>query len=269
MKIRNPISRRQEILLGISAVVILLACYEALSYQRHLGNPQDTTIPSLTQMLNAFIRVCSPQGHDKTRWLWQDSKITFLRLAEGVATGGMIAIILGILMGCFDRVNAFFMPILGFWKPAPATAMLAIFFALAGIGEALYTTLVSIAIIPTLALTISMSARQDVSMKKIDKAYTLGASNAEVIWDIVFPQILPKIIDSIRLQIGPMMVCLIAAELQCAQLGFGYRLRTQSRLQHLDVVYDYIIVLAAFGLLMDYGMIQFRKWLCPWFEKVK
>jgi len=47
-----------------------------------------------------------------------------------------------------------------------------------------------------------------------EAAYTLGASHMEVIWAVIFQYVLPKLIDAVRLVIGPAMVFLIAAEMQ-------------------------------------------------------
>ena len=54
---------------------------------------------------------------------------------------------------------------------------------------------------------------REVPQELIDKSYTLGASNLEVVWCVIVRFILPKLLDAIRLQIGPAMVYLIAAEM--------------------------------------------------------
>jgi len=63
------------------------------------------------------------------------------------------------------------------------------------------------------------------------------------------------------------MVYLIAAEMLCADEGMGYRIRLQSRLLRMEVVYPYLASLAAFGFGMDYILRRFQAWLCPWFLK--
>ena len=145
--------------------------------------------------------------------------------------------------------------------------MLAVFFVLSGTGEAMFIAMIGFGILPTFTQSVYLSAKDDLHREEIDKAYTLGASNLEVIWEVVFPQIFPKILDNIRLQIGPAMVFLIAAEMIVGQVGMGYQIRIQQRLLHMNVVYDYIIILGATGLLMDKLMLSFRQYWCPWFER--
>ena len=43
-------------------------------------------------------------------------------------------------------------------------------------------------------------------------------------------------------------------------------LRMQSRLQNMNVVYTYLVILAVAGLMIDWLLIRLRRWLCPWFR---
>jgi len=107
--------------------------------------------------------------------------------------------------------------------------------------------------------------KKDVSSDLIDKAYTLGASEIEVIKEVIWPQILPRVIENIRLHLGPAMVFLIAAELLFASEGFGYTIRLQTRLMNMNVVFIYLAILGLTGLLCDWSLTRLRRWLCPWF----
>jgi len=88
----------------------------------------------------------------------------------------------------------------------------------------------------------------------------------EVIWTIIFRYVLPKLIEAVRLVIGPAMVFLIAAEMLVGDVGFGYRIRLQSKLLNMSVVYPYLAMLAAFGFLVDYGLRELQRRICPWYE---
>ena len=131
----------------------------------------------------------------------------------------------------------------------------------------MFVAMIGFGVLPTLTQSIYISARDDIHEEEIDKAYTLGASNLEVIWNVVFRHILPKILDAVRLQIGPAMVFLIAAEMLVGQVGMGYQIRMQQRLLHMNIVYNYLLILGITGLLMDRGMIVLREWLCPWYGR--
>jgi len=95
----------------------------------------------------------------------------------------------------------------------------------------------------------------------------LGASNAEIVSAVLFPHVLPKLLDAVRLQIGPAMVYLIAAEMVVGDVGFGYRIRLQFKLLNMNVVYPYIVILGAFGFCVDSLLRRLQGYLCPWYAK--
>jgi NitT/TauT family transport system permease protein len=143
--------------------------------------------------------------------------------------------------------------------------MLAVYFVLVGADLKLFVAMIALGIFPTLAQSIYQAAKKDVTEHAVSKAYTLGASHLEVIWDVVYKQILPRIIESVRLQVGPAMIFLIAVEWLVNEPGFGYRLRIQSRVLNMNVVYIYLIILGLFGFLIDAALSLLRRKICPWF----
>lgn len=266
--IRQPISYRAHIVLGVISVFVLLVAYTWLSHRQHVRNPSDTTIPNWSQLADGVARVLKPQErYDGSSWLWIDSKATFGRHFMGLALGVLASIVIGLAMGCFAPIEALLLPPLSCLAKVPPTAMLAVFFVLVGTGVELYVAMIAFGVIPTLSQAIHQSAKADVPEELIYKAYTLGASHAELIWNVTFKQILPRIIEAVRLQVGPAMVYLIAAEYAVGDIGFGYRLKMQQRLSDMSTVYIYLVVLAAVGFLMDYSLTWARKLLCPWFGK--
>lgn len=267
MRIRQPLEQKYKIPLWFSLPILLALGYTYISYVQHLSKPTDMTLPSIPVIAQAIVKVCTPQGtFVKEIWLWEDMTATFGRLFLGMGAACAAACILGILMGCFESLESFFAPTLNFLAKPPASAILPIFLVLVGVNEKLFFAIIMFGVLPTLTMSVYLSAKNDVHEEQINKAYTLGASTPEVICDVVFPQILPRILDSVRLQIGPAMVYLIAAEYMNAQVGMGLRLRVQERLLQLDVAYLYVIILGVTGYFMSWGMETIRKKLCPWFE---
>lgn len=283
MRIKQSISGHYKNAFGIIGVVVLVMFYGALSYRQHNINPNDTTIPTFKQLYDGVIIVCTPQKNrfDQSKevksvkdqivstMFFKDFCATYMRLFEGMAWGCFASIIIGVLMGCYECISSLLFPTLSFLSKVPGTSMLAVFFAVVGIGEPMFAAMIGFGILPTLTQSIYFSVRDDLHMEEIDKAYTLGASHTEVIWEVVFQQILPKIVDNIRLQLGPSMVYLIAAEMLVGQVGIGFQIRQQQRLTHMNIVYDYIVFLGMTGLAFDKLFVVLRNWICPWFEKAK
>ena len=146
-------------------------------------------------------------------------------------------------------------------------AMLAVFFVMVGTDMEMYVAMIAFGVLPTFAQTIHLAAKYDVAEELIHKAYTLGATHVEVILSVILRQILPRILDSIRLQIGPALVYLIAAEMAVGHVGFGYRIRIEYRILNMNVVYPYIVLLALFGYAADYGLRLIQRRLFRWYGR--
>ncbi len=264
--IRQPIDRRWRIILGILSVLIMLVAYTGISKQQHQKNPDDTTIPTWGQLKEGVKKSVEVNKRSGERWIVVDSKATISRLFMGLFFGIAGAIILGLLMGCFASVEALLIPPISLLAKIPPTAALAVFFVLVGTDTKMFVAMIAFGILPVLAQTVYLAVH-DVPDELLYKAYTLGASQTELIWNVIVRAILPKLIDAIRLQIGPAVVYLIAAEMVVGDVGFGYRIRLQSRLLNMSVVYPYLAMLAMSGYCLDYGLKQLQRVWCPWYVR--
>jgi len=279
-RIKQPMSNRRRIILGIVGIAFIVVGYSVLSNIQKNRNPSDTTIPNLTQFQDGFVEIFKPRKSEleallnpdapaKPPWIVVDVWATYSRLFKAMVWASFISVVLGTLMGCYATIESLFSWSLSFLSKIPPTAMLAVFLVIATIFKwdqnMMFIMLVGFGITPTLIQSIYLAAKYDLHKDEIDKAYTLGASNTELIWNVVLRKILPKIIDGIRLTIGPAMVYLIAAEYSLGSEGFGYRIRMQGRMLNMNVVYIYLTFLGMTGLLMGQSMIGIRKLVCPWF----
>jgi NitT/TauT family transport system permease protein len=262
--IGGELSRAKGVILGVVSIALLLGLYTFLSHRQHVSNPDDTTMPSWSQLREGVHTAFEPNPRNGERWVAVDVQATLTRLFLGLLVGVLGAVVIGILMGCHPGVEALLMPPLSFFAKVPPTAALAVFFVMVGTGTEMYTAMITFGILPILAQSIYLAVK-DIPEELLNKAATLGASKAELVWNVVARVILPRMLDAIRLQIGPAMVYLIAAEMVCGDVGFGYRIRLQSRLLNMNVVYPYLVLLAGFGFFMDYALRKLQAFSCPWF----
>ena len=266
--IRRPLSLRGRLLLGGVPVVAVVLGYTALAAWQQSVNPGSRTIPGWSQIADAVGRATSPAPISGELILWQDTAATFGRLFLGLGIAVLAAVVVGMAMGCVAVVEALLIPPLTFLAKIPPTAMLAVFFVLVGVrGSGFYVAMIVFGVTPTLAQAVYLSARDDVPRELLDKAATLGASRAELVLNVVLRQVLPRLLEAIRLQVGPALVYLIAAEYVVADVGYGYRLRIEARKINFDLVYFYLFVLGAAGLVLDFALVGVRRWSCPWFGR--
>jgi NitT/TauT family transport system permease protein len=262
--VRQPLGRHWTIALNILSVVLLFVAYISLEKRQKGIEPDDTTVPNLTQFQEGWTKMWE-RDIDGTCWIVEDAKTTFGRHAIGLGIGAFAAIIIGIAMAAYPVVEGLWLVPLSFFKSVPGTAMLVIFFVIVGTDEPFFICMIVFGVLPVLTLGIYASGRNDVAMNTIYKAYTLGFSTPEVIHGVMFKQIMPRIIDLIRLSIGPAMIFLIAAEVYTGNVGFGYRMRIQSRMLNMNIVYIYLFILGAVLLIADYVLLFLRKRIAPWF----
>jgi NitT/TauT family transport system permease protein len=262
--IRQPISLAAKIGIGIGSIAILLICYQFLAHRETQQNPDQTVVPSIVSWGEGWNRMTKTNDRGES-WLWEDVKATYGRLLMGLGVGVILSVVAGVAMGAYTPVAAFLEPPVSFFAKIPPTAMLAVYFVIFGTSTQFYVAMVGLSVFFTLAQSIYQAAKKDVTEHSIYKAYSLGASSGEVIYEVMWKQILPRVIEAVRLQVGPAMVFLIAAEYAVGgDAGIGYRIRLQQRILHMDVVYIYLIILGASGLLFDWSLTALRRKLCPW-----
>jgi NitT/TauT family transport system permease protein len=100
--------------------------------------------------------------------------------------------------------------------------------------------------------------------EQIIKAQTLGASTWQLIIRVIMPQMWPRLIDALRLNLGSAWLFLIASEAIASTDGLGYRIFLVRRYMAMDVILPYVawITLLAFG--MDALLRLVRAKAFPW-----
>ena len=103
-----------------------------------------------------------------------------------------------------------------------------------------------------------------VSIEQIHAAYSLGASRAQVVREVVFPAALPDILTGMRIGIGFGWTTLVAAEMVAAEQGIGHMVLSASDFLVTDVVMLGILVIGLIAFLFDLGMRWLERRLVPW-----
>ncbi len=126
-------------------------------------------------------------------------------------------------------VRALLAPFVAMVSMVPPLALLPILFIVMGLGEASKVALITIGVTPFLIRDLAMRV-EELPREQIIKAETLGASSWQLALRVVLPQIAPRLIDALRLSLGPAFLFLIAAEAIAAESGLGYRIFLVRRL---------------------------------------
>ena len=96
------------------------------------------------------------------------------------------------------------------------------------------------------------------------KAQTLGASTWHVAIRVVLPQIMPRLIESVRLSLGPAFLFLISAEAIASDVGLGYRIFLVRRYLAMDVIIPYVAWITLLSFMIDRALERVAHKAFPW-----
>jgi NitT/TauT family transport system permease protein len=255
--------------LALLPFAALLLAYVIGSSIRLAENPNDKLLPSFAAMGEAmYAYALEPDPRTGQYLLWSDTAASLTRLLIGLAISAVIALVVGILIGLLPIMGAMFGPFVAVLSMVPPLALLPILFIVMGLGEASKITLIVIG--TTLKLIRDIALRVgDIPREQLIKAQTLGASTAQIASRIVLPQTLPRLIDSVRLEIGPAWLFLIAAEAIAADSGLGYRIFLVRRYLSMDVILPYVAWITLLAFLMDLSLRVLQRKAYPWFAQAR
>ncbi|MEL6807739.1 MAG: ABC transporter permease subunit, partial [Pseudomonadota bacterium] len=84
---------------------------------------------------------------------------------------------------------------------------------------------------------------------------------------VALPQIMPRLIQSVRLSLGPAWLFLIAAEAIASDAGLGYRIFLVRRYLAMDVILTYVIWITLLAFLIDWGLRYASRRFFPWAQE--
>ena len=82
---------------------------------------------------------------------------------------------------------------------------------------------------------------------------------------IVAPQVLPRLVDAVRLSLGAAWLFLIAAEAIASTEGLGYRIFLVRRYLAMDVILPYVAWITLLAFLLDVGFRRLNAFFFPWY----
>ena len=260
--IRGKIS---YILISLIPFVLALIFYLMISHQRLAENPSDKITPSLTQMADAVNRMAfTVDERTEKILLWDDTYASLKRIFIGLGAAATFALLMGLMMGLFDWVKVLFGPFTRFLAIVPPLAILPILFIIFGVEEFGKIVLIFIGSVFIITLDIYNTVEK-IPHQQIVKAKTLGANALEVAFVVVMPQILPKLVESIRISLGPAWLFLIASEAIASTNGLGYRIFLMRRYLSMDVIIPYVLWITLLGFLMNWILSQIITRRYPWY----
>lgn len=260
---RHP-GRALAILLALIPFALVLLAYALGSEARLAVNPQDKLLPAPSQIIETAERLVTEADKRSGRYLfWADTGASLRRLAIGVAIAASVGLAFGLAIGMLPLARAPLAPFVSVISMVPPLAILPILFIVFGLGELSKVALIAIGITPFLIRDLSQRVL-DLPREQFVKAQTLGATSSAIALRVVLPQILPRLIGSIRLSLGPAWLFLIASEAIASDVGMGYRIFLVRRYLAMDVILTYVVWITLLAFLIDLALRYIGKRAFPW-----
>lgn len=195
----------------------------------------------------------------------EDIAVTIWRVVGGFALAALIALPLGIAMGAFKAVEAFFEPFVSFARYLPASAFIPLLILWAGVGEAQKLLVIFIGSVFQLVIMIAVivgATRMDL----VEAAYTLGARRSGIVRRVLIPSAAPQIAEALRLVLGWAWTYVIVAELVGASSGIGHMIMDSQRLLDTGQMIFGIFIIGVIGLVSDFLFKLANARLFPWWS---
>ena len=250
----EPVGARARWLLGVGFFVLFVAVWAFFTLG---GFVSPTFLASPATMVKEAVLLFTEYNFS------HDIGMTVWRVFGGFVLATVVAVPLGIAMGTWKSVEAFFEPFVSFCRYLPASAFIPLLILWAGIGETQKLLVIFIGSVFQITLMVAVtvgSARRDL----VEAAYTLGANSRGIVLRVLIPGAAPGIAETLRLVLGWAWTYVIVAELIGSSSGIGHMITDSQALLNTGQIIFGIIVIGIIGLISDFAFKALNRRLFAW-----
>jgi len=188
---------------------------------------------------------------------------TLYRAITGFSAAAVLGVPLGILMARQKTIRWFFDPVISIGFPAPKVAFLPIFILWFDLFDTAKIVLVAFtAIFPIVAA--SWAGTFTVDKHFIWSARSLGATNREVLSEIILPAAMPQILTGLQIALPISMIVALVTEFLMGGQGLGGAMIEAQRFGDSPGVFAGIVSIALAGFIMIKSLEYLRRRLLSW-----
>lgn len=199
------------------------------------------------------------QGHV----LWSLS-----RVLVGFAAGALAGVLLGVTMGWYRPVEAFFRPLFEMVRPIPPIAWIPLAILWFGLGEMTKYFLIFLAVFCNVTMN-AYSGAKSVDPELVGAAKMLGANDRQVFLTIVLPACVPHIFAGLQIGLGSGWATVVAAEMVRSSEGVGWVIVKGQDLNNPLQILVGIVGIGVIGYILAIVMRAVEAKLCVWSERGK
>ena len=246
--------------------VLLALAYLFASNLRLAENPDDKLLPSPATIAETVKHYAAEEDVRSGKiLLWSDTAASLKRIGTALGVSAAAALLIGLGIGIVPMLRATFGTLITVISMIPPLAILPILFIALGLDELSKITLIIIGITPVMIRDLAQRC-QELPAEQLIKAQTLGANSWQLVLRVVLPQLLPRLLDALRLSLGSAWLFLISAEAIASTEGLGYRIFLVRRYLAMDVILPYVLWITLLAFLMDWTLRFLTRKAFPWAE---
>jgi NitT/TauT family transport system permease protein len=235
-------------------VAILMAAWEVGTQS---GLIAGWMLPTLSSVFVAWF------GLAQTGELFVHAAASLVRGFSGLVLAVLVGSALGVLMAWITPVRIIFNPVLQILYPMPKSALIPVTILWLGLGNASKIVLIFIGCM--LPITISaFNGARGVDRALVWSARSLGASRAEVLWQVVAPGAMPELLTGIRTALALSFVLLVSSEFIAARDGLGYLISWLGDGALYPAMFAVVLTVAALGFCADRLYLVFAQRMLAW-----
>jgi len=246
--------KKTRIILNVSSILLGVLLWYLIT----LIPTINTFLASPKQVYAALLAESAADGR-----FFKDIWISLQRILIGFSLAFVCSIPVAFLMGWYPKMRSIVEPWIQFFRTIPPIALIPLVILAMGLGEAPKYTIIFVAAFLVMVITIYQGIKE-VDKTLIKAAYTVGASDRDIFWDIMIPASFPFILVGARLGMAASLTTLIAAELTGTTFGLGARIQGAQQFMDTSIVLLGIITIGVIGFVLDKILLLIEKRLTRW-----
>ncbi|MDE2570950.1 MAG: ABC transporter permease [bacterium] len=202
----------------------------------------------------------------KSGELWNDLRVTLVRLFLGFLTGAIPGVALGLAMGLSRWVRAVTSPLIAALYPIPKIAVLPLIILIFGLGDSSKIVIVAIGVFFIMAINTSAGVLQ-IERIYLDVAKAYGIRGLAFVHRVLLPGALPSLLTGAKVSLGIALILVVAAEFLAAKDGLGYLIWNGWQTLQVEQMYVGLVIVAVLGYVVTIGLEEAERTTLPWLNR--
>jgi len=240
--IRGTVSGRQGFILGLLGLISLFALWQI----GHWLTPelQRKFLPGVDEVVSKIVYLLTNKN------FISDIGVSLYRIYLSFFVACLVAVPLGLIMGCFVKVRALVNPTVGGLRYLPAASFVPLLLVYLGPTD---TAKMALLFLGCVFFLIALILDNVLAVPKefVESAQTMGADRKHIVLRVALPAAAPQILDSMRNMIAVSWTYLVIAEIVAATDGIGAVMMRGAKFLHIDIIMAGILTIGVLGVLTD------------------